>query len=166
MAAPKAPEPPAPPKYEEAVVAKKPIPLNTLVNADNVNEFFQTVELKSAPDGVVKNVDDLKGFYIVRNVEPGQYVYKSLTGKELAKVEVEKPVGPAAPTPDVTVAKIKLPRFDQVIQAGGTAKTIIWLEVAPSKWKRFESEKEAAEYKPDADAPKAEEKSGENKAEQ
>lgn len=166
----KAPEPPPAVTYEQAVVAKKAVPLNTLVNADNVNEFFHTVELKTAPEGVVKSVDDLKGFYIVRNVEPGQYLYKSLTGKELAKVEAPEPKGPIAPPTDARPAvatKIKLPRFDQVIQAGGTARTVIWLEVAPSRWKRFDSEKEAAEFKPEPPAtPKGEDTSDASKSEQ
>ena len=80
-------------------MARKPVPLNTLINADNVNEFFTTVELKTAPEGVVKNPDDLKGQYIVRSVEDGQYLYKSLTGNEMVKAEVEKPAGPVAPPP-------------------------------------------------------------------
>ena len=155
-----APAAPAAPKFDQAVVAKKPVPLNTLINADNVGEFFHTVEIKAAPEGVVRNVDDLKGFFIVRTVEPGQYVYKSLTGKEMVKVEVEKPQGPDAPPQDarpvVVEKKIKLPRFDQVIQAGGTTRTVIWLQVAPTKWKRFDTEREAAEYKPEEpEAPKA-----------
>ena len=83
---------PAAPKMEQAVVARKPVPLNTLINADNVSEYFTTVEVKTAPEGVVKNPDDLKGRYIVRSVEAGQYLYKSLTGNEIAKVET-----PAAP---------------------------------------------------------------------
>lgn len=159
---------PAPPKFDQAVVARKSVPLNTLINSDNVGEFFHTVELKSTPEGVVKNVDDLKGFYIVRDVEPGQYVYKSLTGKDLVKVAVAEPKGPIAPPKEVkvvTAPKIKLPRFDQVIQEGGTAKKIIWLEVAPTKWKRFDTEKDAAEFKPEQpDAPKADDKSDANKA--
>jgi pilus assembly protein CpaB len=159
--APKA-DVPAPPKMEQAVVARKPVPLNTLINSDNVNEFFATVELKTAPEGVVKNPDDLKGRYIVRSVEAGQYLYKSLTGNEIAKVEAPAPAGPATPPPTartvVASKKIKLPRFDQVIQAGGGAQKVIWLEVAPGQWKRFDTEKAAEEFKPDADAPKGDEK--------
>jgi len=154
----------APPKLDTAVVARKTVPLNTLINADNVNEYFATVELKAAPDGVVRNPDDLKGFYVVRSVEAGQYIYKSLTGNEVVKEEKPPPAGPVAPPPDAkptTVkAKPKFPRFEQVIQAGGGAQRIIWLEVAPSKWKRFDSEREANEYRPEADAPKAEDKDG------
>ena len=145
------------------MVARKTVPLNTLINADNVDEFFATVELKQAPDGVVRNPDDLRGFYIVRSVEAGQYLYKSLTGKEVVQVEKPQPVGPVAPPPEakpaVVKAKPKYPRFEQVFQAGGSARRVIWLEVAPEKWKRFDSEKEANEYNPDADAPKGD-KSG------
>lgn len=161
--------PPAP-KLEQAVVARKTVPLNTLVNADNVAEYFATVELKTVPEGVVKDPHDLKGFYIVRSVEAGQYLYKSLTGNEQVKIEKEPPTGPVAPppgTPAVAVEKkTKLPRFEQVIQAGGQAHRVIWLEVAPSKWKRFDTEKEANDYKPELDAPKADDKPDGNKTEQ
>jgi Flp pilus assembly protein CpaB len=157
--------PPAPltPKLDTAVVARKTVPLNTLINADNVDEFFATVEIKQAPEGVVRHPDDLRGFYIVRSVEAGQYLYKSLTGKEVVKEEKAPPVGPVAPPPEAKVtvkAKPRFPRFEQVFQAAGTAHRVIWLEVAPNKWKRFDSEKEANEYNPDADAPKGEDKSG------
>jgi len=155
-------EDPAPPKLETAVVARKTVPLNTLINSDNVGEFFATVELKEVPEGVVKNPDDLKGRYIVRGVEAGQYLYKSLTGNELVKEEKAPPVGPVAPPPEtkpavVTEKKPRARRFEQVIQSGGTAHRVVWVEVAPDKWKRFDSEREANEYKPE-EAPKAEAK--------
>jgi len=149
-------EPVAPPKLDTAVVARKTVPLNTLINSDNVGEYFATVELKTAPEGVVRNPDDLKGRYIVRSVEAGQYLYKSLTGNELVKVEAPPAAGPAAPPesvkPTPIVKRPKLPQFEQVIQEGGTAKRVIWVEVAPSKWKRFDTQKDVDEFKPDDDA--------------
>jgi len=155
VAAPKA-DVPAPPKMDQAVVARKSVPLNTLINSDNVNEYFATVELKTAPEGVVKNPDDLKGRYIVRSVEAGQYLYKRLTGNEIVKVEAPPAAGPAAPPesvkPTPIVKRPKLPQFEQVIQEGGTAKRVIWVEVAPSKWKRFDTQKDVDEFKPDDDA--------------
>jgi hypothetical protein len=119
--------------------------------------------VKQAPEGVVRNPDDLRGFYIVRSVEAGQYLYKSLTGKEVVKEEKPAPAGPVAPPPDVkpTVAKRpKYPRLEQWFQAGGTAHKVIWLEVAPDKWKRFDSDKEANEYNPEPDGPKGDDKAG------
>jgi hypothetical protein len=138
---------------DTAVVARKSVPLNTLINSDNVNEFFTTVELKTAPEGVVTNADDLKGRYIVRNLDAGQYMYKSLTGVQ--QVEIEKPaVEPVRPVDPVKpVVKTKYPRFDQVIQEGGYTKRVIWLEVAPDKWKRFDSERDAEAYQPPSNAP-------------
>jgi pilus assembly protein CpaB len=157
-----APAGPPPVKMDTAVVARKSVPLNTLINSDNVNEFFTTVELKTAPEGVVTSADDLKGRYIVRNLEAGQYMYKSLTGVE--QVQIEKPAapGPVAPPPEVrpterpVPVKTKFPRFEQIIQEGGYSKRIIWLEVTPNKWKRFDSERDAEAYQPEA--PKAEDK--------
>jgi pilus assembly protein CpaB len=152
---PTPPPGPAPLKLDTAVVARKTVPLNTLINVDNLDEYFATVEVKQAPEGVVRHPDDLRGFYIVRSVEAGQYLYKSLTGKEVVKEEKPAPAGPVAPPPEaktVTVkAKPRFPRFEQWIQGGGTARKVIWLEVAPDKWKRFDSEKEANDYNPDAD---------------
>lgn len=169
----KEPTPPAPPKLDTAVVARKTVPLNTLINSDNVGEYFATVELKAAPEGVVTNPDDLKGRYIVRSVEAGQYLYKSLTGTEVVKVEKDPPVGPVAPPPTVVQVpvvppekKIKLPRFEQILQGGGGTTRVIWLEVTPGKWKRFDSEKDANEYKPEADAHKADDKPDGTKTEQ
>ena len=105
------------------MVARKPVPLNTLINSDNVNEFFATVEVKTAPEGVVKNPDDLKGRYIVRSVEAGQYLYKSLTGNEWSRRRWRsRPArSPRRRTARTVVAskKTRFPRFDQVIQAGG-----------------------------------------------
>lgn len=163
-AAPVAP-PPAP-KMETAVVARKAVPLNTLINADNVKEFFTTVEVKTAPEGVVQNPDDLKGRYVVKVVAEGQYLFKSLTGSDMAKVE--KPADPAAPppAPPVVVEKKKFPRFEQVIQGGGQARKVIWLEVAPDQWKRFDSEKDADAYQPEAEAPKADDPADDSKTEQ
>jgi Flp pilus assembly protein CpaB len=163
--------PPAGPRLEQAVVARKTVPLNTLINADNVGEYFATVELKTVPDGVVKNPDDLKGFFVVRSVEAGQYMYKSLTGKEVVQIEKPPPAGPVAPPPTVvqqpiTAAKHRFPKLEQVFQAGGQAYRVYWLEIAPGKWKRFDTEREANEYKPEPDAPKADEKSDSGKAEQ
>lgn len=61
------------------------------------------------------------------------------------------------PSKVVVVEPKKLPRFEQVIQEGGQTKRVIWLEISEEKWKRFDSEKDANEYKP-VDAHKAEEK--------
>jgi len=150
--------PAAGPKFDQVVMAKKPVPMNTLINADNVGEFFTTTEVKTAPDGVVQNPDDLKGLYVVKPIDQGQFLYKSLTASAATTVEKpaesEKPNVAPIPTP-VVVEKKKFPRFDTIIQEGGTSKRIIWLEIAPDKWKRFDSEKDADDYKPEADAHKA-----------
>jgi Flp pilus assembly protein CpaB len=172
VVAEKKPDVPAGPRLEQAVVARKTVPLNTLINADNVGEYFATVELKTVPDGVVKNPDDLKGFFVVRSVEAGQYMYKTLTGKESVVEAKPQPVGPVAPPPTAVpqpitgVAKHKFPKLEQVIQAGGQAHRVYWLEIAPGKWKRFDTEREASEYKPEPDAPKADDKPDAPKAEQ
>jgi pilus assembly protein CpaB len=164
------PKEPAPPKFDQAVVARKTVPLNTLINSDNVGEYFATVELKTAPEGVVRNPDDLKGRYIVRSIEAGQYLYKSLTGNEIVQQEKPAvlPVAPVEPVkPTAIEKKIRLPRFEQVIQEGGATRKVIWMEVAPTKWKRFETEKDAEEFKPEvADARKADEKPDASKADQ
>ncbi|HEX3149035.1 MAG TPA: Flp pilus assembly protein CpaB [Gemmataceae bacterium] len=150
------PQPEAKTKFEQVVMARKPVPMNTLINADNVGDYFTTTEVKSVPEGVVQNPDDLKGLYVIKPVDQGQFLYKSLTGSEMAKVE--KPADPVqpAPTPAVAETKKKFPRFETTIQEGGVTKKIIWLEIGQDKWKRFDSEKDADDYKPEADAPKAE----------
>jgi len=163
----------APPKMDQVVMARKAVPVNTLVNADNVGEFFTTLEVKAAPEGVVQNPDDLKGLYVTKPLAEGQFLYKSLTGSEMAKIEksVEtKPADPVKPveaepktqpTPAAVVEKKKLPRFEQFFQEGGKAVKVIWLEVAPDKWKRFDSEKDADAYQPEPEAPKADGDKGE-----
>jgi pilus assembly protein CpaB len=163
--------PVASPKMDTAVVARKPVPVNTLINADNVGEFFTTVELKTAPEGVVTNADDLKGKFVVKAVNEGQFLYKTLTASEVAKIEKPETKPETVPTPMVNPTptkpektevaekdKKKLPRFEQIIQEGGQARRVIWLEVAPEKWKRFESGKEADAFNPDADDPKKHDK--------
>jgi len=72
---------------------------------------------------------------------------------EAPEVVPVKPIEPVKPAEKV--AKTKFPRFDQVIQEGGYAKRVIWLEVSKDKWKRFDSERDASAYSPEPEAPKA-----------
>ena len=138
------------PKMEKQVQVKKAIPLNTLINADNLAEFFETTDVKQAPGGVIQNVDDLKGKYFIKAVDQGTIVYKSLTdGKP---VEVKGP----DKTP-VVVEKPKYPRYETIIQSGGATHRVTWMEVSPNKWKRFDTAKAADEYKPETESPKSEE---------
>ena len=139
----------APVSLDKMVVAKRSIPINTLINADNVNDYFATTEVKVAPDGVIKNPDDLKGKYVIKAVDAGQILYKSLTANKA--LDLENPAPP--PTPE-TPERPKLPRYEQVIQEGGRIIRVIWLEVAPNKWKRFDNAKDADEYKPELEKPK------------
>jgi Flp pilus assembly protein CpaB len=155
----------APPKMDTVVIARKAIPVNTLINADNVGELFTTLEVKTAPEGVVTNADDLKGKFVTKAVDEGQFLFKTLTGSEAVKSdkpEVAMKDPPATPEPktrpEAAPEKKKLPRFEQVIQEGGETKKVIWMEVAPTKWKRFDSEKDADAFNPDADEKKAEDK--------
>jgi pilus assembly protein CpaB len=161
------------PSLDAVVVAKKAVPQNLLINADNVNEFFTTLKVEKAPAGVVTNPDDLKGKFIVKAIDEGQTLFKSLTdNKPVEIVRIVEPtpmppvvtpmpreVNPAKTTP--VVEKPKFPRFEQVIYSGGLARRVIWLEVAPSKWKAFESEREASAYRPEESSnPKGDESKG------
>ncbi|WP_020470324.1 Flp pilus assembly protein CpaB [Zavarzinella formosa] len=135
-------------KGESIVFARKAVPVNTLINADNIGEYFGTLEVKVVPEGAYKSAEDLKGLYVVRALEPGQNLLKAAISKEPAEI-IETPGAP----PVVKVPeKIKLPRFDQVIQAGGQSKRVVWLETAPGKWRRFESDKDADDYTPETPA--------------
>jgi pilus assembly protein CpaB len=150
------------PKFDTVVVAKKSIPLNTLLNADNVGQLFDVIEVKTAPEGVVRSVDDLKGKWVVKNLEAGQNLFKVLVSGEQVKIDEPKKetpeVTPAPMAPTVVVVAPpepkKLPRFEQIIQAGGSTKRVIWLEVAAGKWKSFDSEKDADAFKPEVDEKK------------
>ena len=150
-------------KYDSAVIVKKAVPLNTLVNVDNVREFFDTIELKAAPDGVEKSLVDLQGKFVIKPLDPGQFMYKSLVGNAAVKVDplaFEVPPTPS-PTPMAPpVAEVvkqpdpkKMRQFEQVFQQGSKATRVLWFEVAPEKWKQFESEKDADKYKADNAAP-------------
>ena len=144
-------------KQETAVVARKPVPKNTLINADNVLNYFETIKVETAPQGVLQNPDDLKGKYVIKALDEGQYLYKTLTANEPVDVKTPEPVapvGPAAPPPVPTSVKEhnrRLPRFEQTISEGGRIKRVIWMKVSadPDKWKRFDSEREADEYRPE-----------------
>ncbi len=139
---------------ESIVFAKKAVPLNTLLNAENVIEFFGVLEVKTAPDGAFKKSEDLKGLYVVRALEPGQNLLRAAVAKAPAAVETtETPDGPVVKA----VEPVKLPRFEQVIQEGGHTRRLVWLETAPGKWKQFDSAKAADDYIPEP-AAKADEK--------
>ena len=120
-------------------------------------EYFATIEVKAVPQGGVTNPDDLKGKFIIKTLDEGQYLFKSLTGNEMVKEEKPELAPAIKPDPkELLSAKpaevtplIKYPRFDTTIIEAGQARRVIWLEVAPSKWKRFDSEREAAAYKPE-----------------
>lgn len=156
------PPPPSASRYDTAVIAKKPVPINTLINSDNVTEFFDTLKLESVPAGVLQNPDDLKGKYIIKTLDQGQYVYKSLTGNDPVDVKTPAPVqtGPVAPppppSPDIKAHNRKLPRFEQTISEGGRFKRVIWMQISadPVKWKRFDSEAEADNYRPEPEPTK------------
>ncbi len=153
---------PEAPKLARMVVAKKSVPVNTLINADNVAEFFTTAEVKSVPEGVINNPDDLKGKYVVKSVDAGQIVFKSLTDSKAVEAKKPAPVKHVTPDPTPTVVaevKPKLPSFEQVIQEGGRAHKVIWMEIAPKKWKRFETQSEADDYQPESPAPPKSDKS-------
>jgi hypothetical protein len=148
-------------RFDSAVIAKKPVPINTLINSDNVSEYFDTLKLENVPSGVLQNPDDLKGKYIIKTLDQGQYVYKSLTGNDPVDVKtpppvVTTPVAPAPVAPSVKEHNRKLPRFEQTISEGGRFKRVIWMQISdnPQKWKRFDSEAEADNYKPDPEPAK------------
>jgi Flp pilus assembly protein CpaB len=167
----------APATLDSVVVVRKAVPVNTLINADNLNEFFTTLKVEKAPAGVVTNPDDLKGKFIIKPIDEGQTLFKTLTDNKPVEIVKNDPpavapptmppvvVGPPMPR-DVTtttpvVEKPKYPRFEQTIFAGGLARRVIWLEVAPSKWKAFESEREANAYRPEESSnPKGDESKG------
>ncbi len=134
-------------KFEKMVQVKKAIPLNTLIHADNLAEFFETTDVKQAPEGVIQNPDDLRGRYFIKAVEKGTIVYKSLTDSKPVEVKVPDK------TP-VAVEKPKYPRYEQIIQTGGMTQRVTWMEVSPKNWKSFDSAKAADEYKPEAETPK------------
>jgi len=172
---PTTPIAPAPPALDAVVVVKKAVPQNLLVNADNVNEFFTTLKVEKAPAGVVTNPDDLKGKFIIKAIDEGQTLFKSLTDNKPIEVVKNDPpsVSPQPPivspaprevTPTTPVVdRPKFPRFEQTIYSGGLARRVIWLEVAPSKWRAFESEREANAYRPEeTSTPKNDESKGED----
>ena len=87
-------------KFDTAVLARKPVPINTLINSDNVHVYFETVRLENIPQGVIQNPDDLKGKYIIKALDEGQYLYKTLTANDPVDVKKPEPIvttGPAAP---------------------------------------------------------------------
>jgi hypothetical protein len=62
------------------------------------------------------------------------------------------PVAPPPPVaPDIKAHNRKLPRFEQTISEGGRFKKVIWMQISadPVKWKRFDSEAEADNYRPE-----------------
>jgi hypothetical protein len=71
--------------------------------------------------------------------------------KEIVVPKVAPPTD-VVPTPAVITDKKRFPRFETTIVEAGRAKRVIWLEVAPGKWKRFDSEREADAYQPEPES--------------
>jgi pilus assembly protein CpaB len=153
-----------PEKLETVVVAKAPVPANTLVNVDTVKKYFDSIEVRKTPTGAVASTQELLGKFIVKPLEPGQHVFRSATSDKAVEIsEPKKPVDPpmaVAPMPkteEPKPEKVVYPRFYQTIVQGGRFVTIVWLEVAPGQYKSFDSDEAADKYNP-ADDKKDEKK--------
>jgi pilus assembly protein CpaB len=149
--APKAPERE---KLETVVVVKEAVPANTLVNVDTVRKYFDTMEVRRTPPGAVASTTELLGKFIVKQLDPGQHVFKSATGDKAVEIsEPKKPVDPPLvvekkPEPEPKPEKPFYPRTYQTIVQGGRFVTIVWLEIAPGQYKSFESDEAADKYNP------------------
>jgi Flp pilus assembly protein CpaB len=90
--------PAVPVRLDTAVVARRPVPVNLLINADNMHTYFETIRPENIPAGVIQNPDDLKGNYVIKALNKGQYIYKTLIGNDPVDVKKGPPV--VAPTTD------------------------------------------------------------------
>jgi hypothetical protein len=167
--APLAPPPPPPvvegPKFETAVIVKKPVPANTLVNKDTAAEYFTIAKVEKTPDGVAPTTADLYGKFIIKPLTEGSYVFKSVTADKA--LEIVKPEPPVVvekkpePKPEPKPEEKVYARFTTTIVTNGQFRKVVWLEVAPDQWKDFESDEAANKYIKDQsaskkpDAPKA-----------
>jgi pilus assembly protein CpaB len=143
-------------KLDSMVVVKKSVPLNAIINQENAKEYFTLIDVKTVPEGCVQTIEELLGKYIVAELTSGQFVFKNVTGT--APKVVRTPESPKPPTPGVAKADPPKPKdptkwkkFEQVIVESGTVKTILWAEIAPDKWKRFDSLQALENYKPETD---------------
>ncbi|HVK11849.1 MAG TPA: Flp pilus assembly protein CpaB [Gemmataceae bacterium] len=162
-----APAPVEPPKLETAVMVKEPVPANTLINLDTVKKYFTSVEVKKTPDGVAASTTELLGKFVVKPLDRGTYVFKSVTADQAVEIAGPKkePVAAAPPKadpkpepePEPKPEKVTYPRSYQTIVQGGRFVTIVWLEIAPGQYKSFESDEAADKYNP-ADDKKDEKK--------
>ncbi len=143
-------------KFDTVVVAKRAVPQNTILNKDNVKDFFDVDEVKKAPEGVFTSTDELLGRFVIKDVAEGTRMYRTLVGDKAVVIEkkdepkdpvVGPKIEPKPPTPMVVVERPKYPRFVQTIAQGGQVRKIIWLEIAPGTWKDFDSEKSANDYR-------------------
>ena len=90
----------------------------------------------------------------MKTLEEGQTLFKTLTERKATSRQGGTEDAESGSEPRRR-EEPKLPRFEQVIQEGGKAKRVIWVEIGEDKWKSFDTEKDAEEYKPTSDAPKA-----------
>jgi pilus assembly protein CpaB len=156
------PKPPEREKLETVVVVKEAVPANTLVNVDTVRKYFDTIEVRRTPNGAAASTTELLGKFIVKQLDPGQHVFKSATADKAVEItEPKKPVDPpVAPMPKADEPKPEkpfYPRTYQTIVQGGKFVTIVWLEIAPGQYKSFDSDEAADKYNP-ADEKKDEKK--------
>ena len=134
--------------FETMVIAKENVPMNTELNEETLKKYFTTIPVIKAPEGVVKKIEDIKQKFVVKDLEKNQNLLASATANDPVELEEPKPVAPVAPAP-ASEPKIKLPRHPQAIIANGQTKKVVYLEIAPGKWKLFDTEKEADEYVPE-----------------
>jgi hypothetical protein len=149
------------------VMVKEPVPANTLINLDTVKKYFTSVEVKKTPDGVAASTTELLGKFVVKPLDRGTYVFKSVTADQAVEIAGPKkePVAAAPPKadpkpepePEPKPEKVTYPRSYQTIVQGGRFVTIVWLEIAPGQYKSFESDEAADKYNP-ADDKKDEKK--------
>lgn len=137
-------------------VAKKDAPKNTLFTKELAEEYFTKNEAVVAPEGAVLQLDEVLGKYLIKDLDKGQTALLVHWAKEPV-VEAQPPmvVSPPKETPK------PLPRHELVITQGGSQKKMIYVEVAPGKFKYVPNEKDADNLK--GEGPKDDKKTSDEK---
>ncbi len=141
VSGPKRVEPPKP-VMQTFWVAKKDAPKNTLFTKELAEEYFTKNEAVVAPEGAVLQLDEVLGKYLIKDLDKGQTALLVHWAKEpLMDAQPPMVVSPPKETPK------PLPRHELVITQGGSQKKMIYVEVAPGKFKYVPNEKEADNVK-------------------
>jgi len=133
----------APPKTLPVIVAKAEVPVNTFIDKNAFDKYFESRELpeSAVPGRAVTDPTKIIGKYVVHKIIPEMHVFFDFLGDD--KLEAAKPVEQVK-APDPVQVPVPVPterplyprKFEQIINN----QRVLFLETAPGSFRRIDGD--------------------------